>query len=212
MLKDIGCIVFNIYIWIFYGLSTISWITVKDFVRINRYKKMGFFNGEGEFRKELLNIILWKGIYYSYVLILPLIMVPLPAEVIMLAFFSMHFITGICISIIFQTAHVMPDTVFPQPNEKGIIANDWAVHQLVTTTNYAPRRRFFSWLIGGLNFQIEHHLFPNVCHIHYQKISEIVSETAREFGMPYHVKKSFIIAFCDHIRMLRQLGRASSRI
>ena len=197
-----------LYVWIFYGLSTLSWITMKDFLSINSYKKRGFFNGDGEFRKKLLNIVLWKALYYSYALALPLIMLPLPAWIIILAFLSMHFVTGIYISIIFQTAHIIPDTTFPQPNEEGIIANNWAVHQLVTTSNYAPRSRVFSWLIGGLNFQIEHHLLPNICHVHYQKLSQIVSETAKEFNIPYLVKKSFIAALGDHIKMLRQLGRA----
>lgn len=76
---------------------------------------------------------------------------------------------------------------FPQPNEQGIIPNEWITHQLATTSNYAPRSKYFSWLIGGLNYQIEHHLFPNFCHVHYKKLSKIVSKTAKEFDRPYLV-------------------------
>ncbi|MDW7694715.1 acyl-CoA desaturase [Flammeovirgaceae bacterium SG7u.111] len=197
-----------IYIWFFYGLSTISWVTMKDFVRLSRYNKMGFFKEKGEFRANILKIAAWKVFYYSYALVLPLVMVQLPAWIIVSAFLSMHFVTGICMSIVFQTAHVVPDTAFPQPNEKGIIANDWSLHQLATTSNYAPRSRVFSWLIGGLNYQIEHHLLPNICHVHYRHISKIVSKTAEEFGMPYLVEKTFFDALISHIKMLRQLGRA----
>lgn len=197
-----------LYIWFFYGLSTISWITMKDFVRVHRYQKMGFFNEGHEFRKELLKIFSWKVLYYSYALVLPLIMVPLPAWIIILAFLSMHFVTGICISLVFQTAHIVSDTSFPTPDEEGIIPSDWSAHQLATTSNYSPKSKVFSWLIGGLNFQIEHHLFPNICHVHYRKLSGIVSETAREFNIPYMVKTSFRVALWDHVKMLRQLGRA----
>lgn len=198
----------HVYIWFFYGLATISWITTKDFVRLIRYNKMGFFNSRGEFRSSLRSVITWKAVYYSYALIIPLIVIPLPFWIIILAFISMHFVTGVSISIIFQTAHVTPTTEFPQPDEKGMIDNDWAVHQLVTTSNYAPRSRFFSWLIGGLNFQVEHHLFPTICHIHYKSLSEIVSKTAEEFNVPYLVNKTFIGALWSHVKMLRQLGRA----
>ncbi|PZX54055.1 fatty acid desaturase family protein [Algoriphagus chordae] len=197
-----------LYVWFFYGLSTISWITSKDFVRVTRYHNMGFFNKAGEYKKELLKISSWKILYYSYALVLPLIMVPLPAWIIILAFLNMHFVTGICISLVFQTAHIMSETTFPEPDEKGLITNQWAAHQLATTSNYAPKSRIFSWLIGGLNFQVEHHLFPNICHVHYRKLSKIVAETAKEFEIPYLVKTTFLKALGDHVKMLRQLGRA----
>ena len=197
-----------IYVWLFYGLSTISWVTAKDFVRINRYRKMGFFGRKNSFRKELLSLTGWKVVYYSYALVLPIIMVPLPFWIVVLAFVSMHFVTGLCISLVFQTAHVMPSTSFPLPDQNGLINNNWAFHQLATTTNFSPRSRFFSWIIGGLNYQVEHHLLPNICHVHYKNISHIIEKTAREYGAPYHFKKTFIAAIWDHIRMLRQLGRA----
>lgn len=197
-----------LYIWFFYGLSTISWITTKDFVRVNRYKEMGFFKKGIEFKKEILKILGWKIFYYSYALLIPLIMVPLPTYLIILAFLSMHFVTGICISAVFQTAHIVSDTSFPQPDSDGQMEGDWTVHQLATTSNYAPKSRFFSWLIGGLNFQVEHHLFPNISHVHYRELSIIVAETAQEFNVPYLVKDTFLGAISDHIDMLRQLGRA----
>lgn len=201
-----------LYVWFFYGLSTVSWITIKDFVRAARYRKMGFFNKKHEFRNTILSIISWKALYYTYALVIPLIMVPLPIWVIILAFFSMHFITGLTISLIFQTAHVLPTTAFQQPDNKGIINNGWTEHQLITTSNYAPRSSFFSWLIGGLNYQIEHHLFPTICHVHYKNISKIVAKTAKEFGLPYLVNKTFVGAIWRHVKMLRQLGRGGDQI
>ncbi|MDN5202440.1 acyl-CoA desaturase [Fulvivirgaceae bacterium BMA10] len=196
----------HLYVWLFYGLSTISWVTAKDFVRIVRYKKMGFFNEKNELGKVILKVVGWKLVYFSYTLILPLLVVPLAPWIIILAFISMHFVTGLLISTIFQTAHVVPSTEFPLPDENGLIANDWSIHQLATTSNFSPRSRFFSWLIGGLNYQIEHHLLPNICHVHYRKLSRIVAETAKEYGIPYLTKKTFVAAVWDHVKMLRQLG------
>lgn len=196
----------HFYVWIFYGLSTLSWVTAKDFVRISRYKKMGFFARKNEFRNELLALIAWKLLYYGFALIIPMIMLPLAWWLVLLAFISMHFVTGLMISMVFQTAHIMPAAEFPLPDENGIIANDWTIHQMATTTNFAPRSTLFSWLIGGLNYQIEHHLLPNVCHVHYKNLSRIVAETAREYGIPYNLKKTFAGAIRDHTKMLHQLG------
>lgn len=201
-----------LYVWFFYGLSTISWITSKDFVNMNRYRKMGLIKGNSAFRSEMIRIALWKVLYYAYTLVLPLIMVPLAPWVVILAFLCMHFVTGILISVVFQTAHVMPGTEFPLPDKAGLIANNWTIHQLVTTSNFSPRSRFLFWLVGGLNYQVEHHLFPNICHIHYRKISEIVHRTAREYGVPYLIKKTFAAAIRDHIKMLYVLGRVQPEL
>ena len=86
--------------------------------------------------------------------------------------------------------------------------NDWAVHQLYTTADFAPKSRLFSWYVGGLNFQVEHHLFPNICHVHYKKIAKIVEETAKEFNFPYHTQPTFVSALWSHSKMLWRLGRA----
>ena len=102
----------------------------------------------------------------------------------------------------------MPECDHPNPNKEGTIENNWAIHQLQTTSNYAPKSRFFSWFVGGLNFQVEHHLFPNICHIHYKKLSPIVKKTALEFGYPYHSFATFLEALRCHTRHLKQLGKA----
>ncbi len=197
----------HFYVWIFYGLSTLSWVTVKDFIRINRYRNMGFLKRPNEFRYELLKLIAWKMVYYTYALIIPMLVSPFTWWITLLAFVWMHIITGLLISTVFQTAHVMPEVEYPLPNKKGEISNHWAIHQLHTTTNFSPHCAWFSWLIGGLNFQIEHHLLPNICHVHYRKLSPIVAATAKECGVPYNMKKSFLSAVWSHIIMLQQLGR-----
>ena len=197
----------HLYVWFFYGISTLSWTISNDFIRISRYKRMGFFKERNKFRNEIAKIIAWKLLYFSYALILPILMVPLAPWIIIIGFLSMHFITGLSLSIIFQTAHIMPSNEFPLPDKNGLIANNWTIHQFATTSNYSPRSSVFSWLIGGLNYQIEHHLLPNVCHVHYKKLSSIIADTAKEFGIPYHTKRTFMGAVADHVKMLRHLGK-----
>jgi linoleoyl-CoA desaturase len=199
----------HIYAWFFYGLMTISWSTNKDFKQLYNYKKQGIvLDRRTNYRAMFLDLILSKTLYYIALLVIPIIFIPVAWYFVVLGYLLMHFVSGFSLGVIFQTAHVMPETDFPVPDDSGEIENLWAIHQLQTTSNYAPNNRFFSWLIGGLNFQVEHHLFPNINHIHYRKISKIVKEKAEKFSLPYHIQPSFFRAIVSHYKMLRSLGRA----
>src|SRR5205085_1280896 len=96
------------------------------------------------------------------------------------------------LAMIFQPAHVVDEAEFPTPNETGNFDNHWAEHQLRTTMNFATKDPVFTWLVGGLNHQVEHHLFPNICHVHYPRISKIVESTALEFNVPYKQQPTFV--------------------
>ncbi|WP_420386835.1 fatty acid desaturase family protein [Roseivirga sp.] len=195
------------YTWFFYALSTISWITSKDFVRLKRYADKGLIRKGKEYNLLLTKLIAWKAAYYTYALILPVLFSGFGWGMVLLAFLSMHVVTGISISLVFQTAHIMPETNFPSPCPKGDMNCNWTVHQLETTTNYAPDSKLFSWFIGGLNYQVEHHLFPHICHLHYPRIAKIVKRTTEEFGLTYHSIPTFEGALKEHARMLKELGR-----
>jgi len=196
------------YAWFFYGLMTISWISTKDFRQIYKYKKIDqSFSKNKTFGRLLFELSLSKIFYYSLFLIIPILFIPVPWYWTFLFFLAMHFVSGLLLSTIFQTAHIMPTSEFPLPDESGNMENSWAVHQLQTTTDYSPKSRVFSWLIGGLNFQVVHHLFPNISHVHYKKISEIVKDTAQKYKLPYHVQSNFLMAIANHFRMLKALGR-----
>jgi linoleoyl-CoA desaturase len=119
----------------------------------------------------------------------------------------MQFICGLILAMIFQPAHVVPSSTYPVPNDSGVVEADWAVNQLYNTANFAPKAKLFSWYVGGLNYQVEHHLFPSICHIHYNKISQIVEQTAKEYNLPYHSYSTFVSALADHTRMLKNLGK-----
>lgn len=196
----------HLYAWIFYGCMTISWLTFKDFVNLSKFSKMGLINDRKAFQKHLWNIVLWKVIFFSAVLVLPLLFSPASAWTIVLAFLTMQFVTGFCISIVFQTAHVMPNAEFPLPNQEGQMENERMTHQLLTTCNFSQKGNFLFWSLGGLTNQIEHHLFPHISHVHYKKIAPIVKQTAEEFGLPYNTNGSFIYAVTKHFKMLKVLG------
>ena len=196
-----------IYAPILYSLMTISWMTAKDFTSLYRYHKMNLLNGQGlTYPKALTSLIINKAIYFSLLLVLPLILVDVPWYVTVIGFIGMQLICGGLLAFIFQCAHVQEHAEFELPNEQGAMENNWAIHQLKTTANFAKKSRLFSWFIGGLNFQIEHHLFPNICHIHYRKISEIVKQTAEEYGIPYYEQGSFLSAVKGHLLLLNRLG------
>jgi linoleoyl-CoA desaturase len=197
-----------IYAWFFYGLMTLMWSTTKDFQQLKRYHKMGLLKSKGiSYRKQLIFLINSKILYYIFILGLPILLSGMPWWYVVIGYLVMHFVAGMALALIFQPAHVIEETSFPIPDETGNMENDWAVHQMYTTANFAPKSRIFSWFIGGLNYQVEHHLFPTICHIHYRKISHLVRETAREFNLPYLEKSNFATALISHAKTLNSLGK-----
>lgn len=196
-----------IYAWFLYGLMTMSWLFYKDFARIIKYHKTGLARRQkAHIGKEWAILIATKLFYIGYIFVIPILFTPLVWWQILLGIVIMHYVAGFLLAIIFQPAHVIEGSEFPLPDEGHVLENNWAVHQLLTTTNFGNKSRWFSWYVGGLNFQIEHHLFPNICHVHYRKISGIVKETATEFGLPYKTVRTFVGALAGHARLLRQLG------
>ena len=125
---------------------------------------------------------------------------------ILIGFFVMHYTAGLILSVVFQLAHVMEEAEMPLPEENGTMKNSWAIHQLKTTVNFSTKNKIVNWFTGGLNHQVEHHIFPNISHIHYTKISKIVKETAKEFNLPYNEYKSTRKAIIAHFRFLKEMG------
>ncbi len=195
------------YAPLFYGIMTIYWFTAKDFLQIIRYRDNGLLASQGLTFKQALSQVTFNKVWYlGITLILPMIMVSIPWWQMLLGFLLMHFMCGLVLALIFQTAHVIEETSFFETGPEGSLENSWAIHQMRTTANFAQRSRIFSWFIGGLNYQIEHHLFPNICHVHYRKISKIVKATAEEFNLPYYQHRTFLGAVKSHFSLLHQLG------
>ncbi|MEM9858775.1 MAG: acyl-CoA desaturase [Bacteroidota bacterium] len=195
------------YAWFFYGIMTIYWFVSKDFESVVKYNKMNLLATQGLTLKKALGQVIFNKLWYlGLTLILPLILVAQPWWIVLLGFIWMQFVCGLQLALIFQPAHVIEETDFYKTDEYGSVENNWAIHQMRTTANFANGSRWFTWLVGGLNHQIEHHLFPNICHIHYRKISRIVRETAQEFNVPYYHHKTFFGAVKSHFKLLNQLG------
>jgi linoleoyl-CoA desaturase len=197
----------HVYAWFLYGLMTLFWVTGKEFSQLIRYKKSNAQLGSKSYKKLLFLLIVSKLIYYIVFLIIPILVLPFAWYLTIVLFLAMHFTSGFVLTVIFQTAHVVPSSEYPLPNESGKLENNWAIHQLLTTTDFSPKNRVLSWFIGGLNYQIEHHLFPNISHVHYRKIAPIVREKAAKYGIPYYVQSTFRGAILSHAQMLKQLGR-----
>lgn len=194
----------------FYAIMTIYWSIAKDFVRLVNYAKNGLLKRQGLTLSQAMTHIIFHKIWYlAITLVLPIIILPIAWWQTLIGFFIMHFIAGMVLALIFQPAHVVEETNFFIPNQSGSVENSWAIHQMKTTSNFAHGSIFFSWYIGGLNYQIEHHLFPNICHIHYKNISPIVKEVAEKHGIPYHQHKTFLGALISHFSMLNALGTGS---
>jgi len=197
-----------LYAFMFYGISTLYWTLAKDFLQLARYTKHGVNKAAGvEQGWVIVRLCISKLVYIFVMLVMPTWLFALPLWQVLVGFMLMHFIAGVVLTFVFQLAHTVEGTEHPLPNESGIVENDWAVHQLQTTVNFAPDNKWLSWYVGGLNFQIEHHLFPKVCHVHYPAIASIVQQTAAEFGVPYLQNDTFGDALRAHFALLKKLGK-----
>jgi len=190
-----------------YGLLTFNWAITTDIKQMRRYIKRGLSYGEFQSPvKQWTVLVVTKIIYISMWIVLPIAIGGISWWKVLLGFAVMHYVAGLILSIVFQLAHIVEETDNPMPNELGEMENTWAIHQLYTTANFAPKNRFVNWFTGGLNYQIEHHIFPNISHVHYRKISEIVKQTAQEHNLPYHEFRTMRGAIAAHFKHLKELG------
>lgn len=200
-----------IYSFFFYGLATISWLLFKDYIKFFK-NDVGNFNNTKHEAKEYFYLFFYKAICYTLYFIMPFIFIDMPWQHILGGMLVMHFCAGFTIAIIFMLAHVVEETHFPIPDDNGSLENSFAVHQLYTTANFARNSKLAGFLTGGLNFQVEHHLFPHICHIHYPEIAKILIETAKEYQLPYFESKTFMDAIRSHIRFLHKMGRVEKYV
>ncbi|MCD6017394.1 MAG: acyl-CoA desaturase [Bacteroidetes bacterium] len=197
-----------IYAFFLYCFMTL-FRNVGEFFQLAKYNKAGVTKQQGTSpRKEMARLIFFKVAYLAIIIGLPLVFSGFSWWLILTGFLVMHAIAGLFMSTVFQMAHMVETAEQPTPDTHGNIENEWTIHELETTVNFSRKSRIFSWMIGGLNYQIEHHLFPNICHIHYPAISPIVERTALEFGLNYHTNRTFFTALGSHVRFLKTLGRS----
>jgi linoleoyl-CoA desaturase len=195
----------HLYLWPLYGLTAARWHLYGDFKEI----ALGAIGPHRIPRPkgwDLVVFFLGKAVSVGLLLVIPMLIHPW--WVVVTFYLVVTVVTGIVLTVVFQLAHCVAEAEFPVPIDGGRRMEDaWAVHQVQTTVDFARGSRLLCWLLGGLNFQIEHHLFPQVCHIHYPALSRIVESTCQEFGVQYSVHESFFGGIGAHYRWLRTLGQ-----
>lgn len=195
----------HVYAFLLYTMMTLSFL-VKDIRQVRTYRQQSKSKHNKPFPiNEILILILGKLFYVAFVCVLPLWLTNLTFGQWLTGYLVMNAIAGLILSLVFQVAHLVEGIDEPVLNHQGCIENAWAIHQLESTANFKSSKAF-SWFIGGLDHQIEHHLFPAISHVHYPAIAPIVRATAEQFGLTYHQKSSFLGAIHAHTRMLKQLG------
>ncbi len=200
----------HIYAWFLYSLMSLSML-FGDIPKRFTYRKKGITNiSLSRFRKSVAWLIFSKTLYIAVLLVLPIAVTSLQWWHVLIGFLIMHFTTGFILSVIFQMAHVVEGPGQALPDERGKIHDIMLVHQLKETCDFSRGNKWLSWYVGGLNYQVEHHLFPRICHVHYPAISKIVEKTTRDFTMPYFVYDTFGSAIRSHYRTLKNLGRVQT--
>lgn len=197
----------HIYFIMLYALLYLFWVAIMDFKK--------YFSGKvGEIEiKEMSwkdQLTFWgsKVSFLFFFVLLPIYMTSILSYLVGFLVFSAT--TGIVISMVFQLAHTVDELEFPEPNvETNRMEDEWAIHQIKTTANFATKNPVITWFAGGLNYQIEHHLFPRISHVHYPELSKIVKKTSEEFGIKYMEFPRMRSAIWAHILLLKRVGAAA---
>ena len=195
----------HLYFWILYSLLYIFWIFVLDY---QKYFKSRV--GNMPLKKMSLNdhLIFWGfKLFHLFLFVgLPIYMVGFTSWLTSFLIFTL--VAGFVLSIVFQLAHTVEHTAFPVANvDTNKLDDEWAIHQIKTTANFATNNKVVSWLVGGLNFQVEHHLFPKISHVHYPAISKIIKQACQEYGITYIEYPRMRLAVASHVAYLRQMGQ-----
>jgi linoleoyl-CoA desaturase len=196
----------HLYAFLAYGLAMLFWVFVKDYRYFLR-RNLGPYRNRHNPPGEVAMLLATKLFHYGWTIVLPLLVLRIHWWQFLIGYLAMTLTAGVILGVIFQLAHVVEGTDYPLPDEQGAMENAWLVHQMRTTSNFAPRNHLLSWYVSGLNYQIEHHLFPKVCSVHYPAISRVVRQAAATHGVPYHEQPTLLRAIRSHYRMLKQLGR-----
>ncbi len=200
---------FQYIYWVFfYGFLVLGWFFA-DFAAYKKYREKGLNKSQGAKKvKELAEMIFFKLFYITYLIVIPILVLDVTWWQVAIGFLTMNVTAGLILAVIFSMAHVVDKFDLSQHDKfTGETKVEWAVHQIQNTFNFATNNKLVTWYCGGLNFQIEHHLFPNISHVHYPKLYEVVKETALKYGIDYQEFDTFREALVSHVIFLKKLGR-----
>lgn len=195
----------HLYFWFLYALLYIAWIFFMDYQKYFKGKI-----GDMPIKKMTATD---QSVFWGFKVIHLLLFVALPIYTVgfvswLVGFVIFAAVAGFTLSLVFQLAHTVEHAAFPMPDEiTNKLEDEWAIHQIKTTANFATHNKVISWLVGGLNFQVEHHLFPKISHVHYPAISKIIKEMCEEFDITYNEYPKMRYAVASHVSYLREMGR-----
>lgn len=194
----------HLYMFAVYGLATLYQCYVAEIVSLKQ-NFIGFRDGDRRSRLNLVKMYGFKLFMAGYTFMVPLAVVKAPWYLIVLGCFAGHFVCGLTIGIVFMTTHLAQDTSFPEADGEAFLPLPHAEHILATTADFSVGNPLVTWIAGGLNLHVAHHLFPSISQIHLPQITKIVEEVAREHGLSYR-RYSLLGALRSHLRLLKQLG------
>lgn len=195
----------HFYIWPLYGLMAIRWQLFGDYMDVIR-GRIGDHRIPRPRGWDLVVFIGGKIVFLTLALGIPMIFHPW--WVVLIYYGAAAMVVGITLSVVFQLAHTVEEAEFVLPNDANRIENAWAIHQVESTVDFARGSRLAAWLLGGLNYQIEHHLLPRICHVNFPALAPIVEQTCRDFGVRYSEHPTFMAGVRSHYRWLREMGTA----
>jgi linoleoyl-CoA desaturase len=191
----------HIYVPILYSFYTINWIFIrdfKDFITKPLIREIP--------KKEYLKFFAFKLVYFFIFFIIPIKYSVLGFSQVLIAIIFMHILASYFLTIALIPSHVSENSIFPLPNNKGVMPYSWSHHQVVTTSDFATKNKITTWLLGGFNHHVSHHLFPLISHVHYSEITPIIKETILEYGLPYTHVSSIFKAYKSHYKLLKKNG------
>ena len=195
----------HIYSWILYTLVPPKWFLVDDFKRI-RTQRAGARLVPAPDHRALTLLLLGKAFALMWWFVIPLMVHGLSFGLVA-TYLLVFFVWGNALSTTFQLAHCNDAAEFtPWPREGASLPDSWAEQQLATTVNFARGNRLLTWYTGALNHQIEHHLFPRVCHVHYPALSRIVQDVCERRGIRYRDHGGVLDALRSHVTHLKRMG------
>jgi linoleoyl-CoA desaturase len=191
--------------WPLYGFITLNWVFWKDFDQLLA-KRLGPLENLKHSRGQIAGIFAGKVLYHAWTIVIPLLVLDVAWWQFLIGYLVMHLTAGFILSVVFQLAHVVEPSAYPEPDEHGVLPDGWHAHQLRTTMDFATRNKLLTWYVGGLNHQVEHHLFPRISCRHYANLRPIVKRVAEKHGLPHLEMPGFLSALRSHYRMLKRLG------
>lgn len=192
----------HVYMPVIYLFYIARWLVYRDFKDVF-LKRIGVYDNSNYPKSQIVKMILFKVLYIVQMVVLPMLVLKLSLGIVLLAFFILTVSGSAVIALVLLSTHVSEDAYFPEPDENNVLPHSWSHHQVLTAADFATKNKIVNLLFGGFNHHVIHHLFPNVCHVHYPKLTPILIEMAEKYGLNYRSHSSLQHAVYSHFKLLK---------